>query len=91
MELLLNILKVIWYIPRNILIGFIWVYQKILSPDHSFWGKAIHINGYCKYYPTCSQYMKKALHKYGVFKGLFKGLHRIARCNPWSEGGVDKP
>lgn len=81
----------IWHIPRNIVIGLIWLYQKLFSPDHSFWAKAIHLNGFCKYYPTCSQYMKKALKKYGLVRGLAKGFYRILRCNPWSEGGVDQP
>ena len=83
--------KFIWHIPRNVLIGLIFLYQKFLSPDHSFWAKAIHLNGYCKYYPSCSQYMKEALKKYGVFRGLLKGVWRIGRCNPWSEGGIDRP
>jgi len=71
--------------------GLIWLYQKILSPDHSFWAKAFHLNGYCKYYPTCSEYAKQSLKKYGLIKGAFKGGYRVLRCNPWSEGGIDNP
>jgi len=85
------LLKTIWHIPRNIVIGFIWVYQKTLSPDHSFWAKSFYANGYCQFYPSCSQYSKKAIKKYGLIKGVFKGLYRIGRCNPWSKGGVDQP
>ena len=43
----------------------------------------------CKYYPTCSQYMKQAIEKYGVIKGLSLGIFRILRCNPFSKGGYD--
>ena len=43
----------------------------------------------CKYYPTCSEYTKQAIEKYGVLKGIFKGFLRILRCNPFSKGGYD--
>ena len=43
----------------------------------------------CKYYPTCSEYTKQAIEKYGPIKGVFLGLWRIIRCNPFSKGGYD--
>lgn len=43
----------------------------------------------CRYYPTCSQYAKEAVTKYGIVKGLSKGIYRILRCNPFSKGGYD--
>ena len=43
----------------------------------------------CRFYPTCSQYTKEAIVKYGVIKGCFLGVKRIARCHPWNEGGYD--
>jgi len=43
----------------------------------------------CRYYPTCSQYAKEAVEKYGLFRGLLKGAYRILRCNPLSKGGYD--
>ena len=43
----------------------------------------------CKYYPTCSEYTKQAIEKYGVFKGTGKGIIRILKCNPFSKGGYD--
>jgi putative membrane protein insertion efficiency factor len=42
----------------------------------------------CKYYPSCSNYAATAISRYGV-KGLFMSAWRLARCNPWSHGGVD--
>ncbi len=84
-------MKWIWHLPRNIAIGLVLLYQKTLSPDHSFWGRWVHTRGFCKYHPTCSEYMKLALRKYGFVQGLFKGIWRILRCNPWSDGGVDLP
>lgn len=43
----------------------------------------------CRFYPTCSQYMKEAIIKYGVLKGIFLGVKRILRCHPFNEGGND--
>ena len=43
----------------------------------------------CKFYPTCSEYMKQAIIKYGAIKGFFLGIKRIFKCNPFSKGGYD--
>ena len=43
----------------------------------------------CKYHPSCSQYASDALRKYGPVRGSLKAAWRLARCNPWSHGGVD--
>ena len=43
----------------------------------------------CKYYPTCSEYAKEAITKYGAFKGTFLSIKRILKCNPFSKGGID--
>jgi putative membrane protein insertion efficiency factor len=42
----------------------------------------------CKYYPSCSNYAVTAIGRYGI-KGIAMTISRIARCNPWSHGGVD--
>jgi putative membrane protein insertion efficiency factor len=43
----------------------------------------------CKYHPSCSQYAADAVRKHGILKGSVKTVWRLARCNPWSHGGVD--
>lgn len=45
----------------------------------------------CKYYPTCSTYAVDVLRTHGAMKGTVLTLWRLARCNPWSMGGVDLP
>lgn len=68
-------------IPRNIEILLIKIYQKCISPflgDHR-----------CIFYPTCSEYTKQAVDKYGIIKGNILGIIRILKCNPFSHGGVD--
>lgn len=68
---------------KKILIFLIEKYQKNISP----FIKARGIN--CKYYPTCSEYTKQAIMKYGSIKGSFMGIIRILKCNPFSKGGYD--
>ena len=43
----------------------------------------------CKFRPTCSEYTRQAIVKYGFFKGCAMGAWRILRCNPFSRGGHD--
>ena len=43
----------------------------------------------CRFYPTCSEYMKQAIQKYGACKGLWLGIKRICRCHPGNVGGYD--
>ncbi|MBW7954373.1 membrane protein insertion efficiency factor YidD [Candidatus Gracilibacteria bacterium] len=65
-------------------------YQKNISPDRSSFKKYFP-NGYCKFTPTCSEYTKQSIIKYGVLNGIIKGMWRILRCNPFSKGGKDLP
>lgn len=64
---------------KKFLIGIIKVYQKIPGPWHNS----------CRHIPTCSNYMIEAIEVHGVFKGLFLGIKRILRCNPWGTCGYD--
>ena len=64
---------------KKIILCLISLYQKIssLTPPR------------CRFYPTCSEYTKQAIVKYGVFKGGWLGLKRICKCHPLNEGGYD--
>lgn len=66
---------------KNLILKMIRFYQEKISPLKGF--------GCCIYTPTCSEYTRQAVEKYGVIKGLFKGFLRILRCNPFSKGGED--
>lgn len=68
---------------KKILIKVIEKYQKNISP-------ILSRHGYrCKYFPSCSEYTKQAIIKYGAIKGGFLGFIRILKCNPFSKGGYD--
>ena len=68
---------------KKILLKIIDFYQKNIS----LWLQSKNIN--CKFYPTCSEYTKQAIEKYGVVKGCILGIIRIFKCNPFSKGGYD--
>ncbi len=64
-------------------------YQKTLSPDHGV-VSALFPHGFCKYYPSCSEYAYEAISHKGVFYGSLLSFWRVLRCNPLSKGGIDK-
>jgi putative membrane protein insertion efficiency factor len=43
----------------------------------------------CVFLPTCSEYTKQAILKYGFFYGFSMGLRRIFRCHPWQKNHYD--
>lgn len=49
------------------------------------------LGGRCRFYPSCSQYARQALLKYGLLEGSLKSLWRLAKCHPLHAGGVDEP
>jgi len=73
MKILLQILSY----PFILIIKF---YQYVISPA---------LGPKCRYTPTCSQYAVEALKKYGLFKGSWLALKRIASCHPWGGHGHD--
>lgn len=70
-------LKKILVFPFVVLIRF---YQLCISP---------FTPASCRFNPTCSHYTLEALKKYGLFKGGWLGIKRIASCHPWGKSGYD--
>ncbi len=64
---------------KKITIWLINVYQKIPTKSHNS----------CVFIPTCSEYTKEAISKYGIFKGIFLGIKRIMKCHPWQKNQYD--
>ena len=67
------------HVMKKLAIFLISCYQKVsaLTPPR------------CRFYPTCSEYTKEAIIKYGIIKGGWLGIKRICRCHPLNEGGYD--
>ena len=55
-------------------------YQLAVSP---------YLPSSCIYQPTCSVYAAEAIETHGLIRGVWMGTRRIARCNPFSTGGLD--
>jgi putative membrane protein insertion efficiency factor len=73
---------------RLFVLKLIKIYQKTLSFDHGAF-RRLFPNGYCRFYPTCSEYGYQAVEKYGFIRGGLMALWRILRCNPFNKGGHD--
>ncbi len=43
----------------------------------------------CRFHPTCSEYMREAVERYGVLRGVSMGIRRLLRCHPFHAGGFD--
>lgn len=67
-------------LPSHALAGLIRIYQKLVSPS-------LGVN--CRYRPTCSTYAIEALDRFGLFRGGWLALRRLARCHPLRAGGYD--
>jgi len=44
----------------------------------------------CRFYPSCSEYTRQAVGKYGTARGVWMGVKRLLRCHPFNPGGVDE-
>ena len=70
----------IWLCVRNCLVFIVllpvYLYRIFISPliGHS-----------CHFEPTCSRYMIEAVKKRGIFVGVWLGVKRVCRCNPWNK------
>ena len=61
-------------------ISLINLYKYLISP---------FLGNNCRFLPTCSQYTKEAIIKFGLIKGTSLGFKRITKCHPWGKSGHD--
>jgi len=65
---------------KGFAVAVIRTYQMLLSPL---------LPPSCRYSPTCSEYTRQAIERYGVARGALLGARRILRCTPFHAGGYD--
>ncbi|MBN8426626.1 MAG: membrane protein insertion efficiency factor YidD [Xanthomonadales bacterium] len=65
---------------RRILIALLRLYKRFISPL---------LGQHCRFHPSCSEYAMQALDVHGVLKGSWLTIKRLARCQPFCEGGLD--
>lgn len=65
---------------KKVILFLIKIYQNLLSP---FKRRS------CVFYPSCSEYSKEAISKYGARKGISMSLVRVMRCHPWQKDHMD--
>ncbi|MBQ3572358.1 MAG: membrane protein insertion efficiency factor YidD [Clostridia bacterium] len=70
-----------YFLLKRSVIGAVLIY-KAFAP--------MSVRDRCRFTPTCSTYMIMAINKYGLFRGVFKGIGRLLRCKP-PNGGEDYP
>jgi putative membrane protein insertion efficiency factor len=68
-------------VPARLVIGGLRTYKLVLSP--------LFFTGACRFLPTCSDYAREAVVRYGALRGGWLALRRLARCHPLCEAGHD--
>jgi hypothetical protein len=56
------------------------VYRRLVSPLLPF---------ACRFIPTCSEYAEQAIRRYGLRRGAWLAIRRLASCHPFHKSGFD--
>ncbi|MBC7610369.1 MAG: membrane protein insertion efficiency factor YidD [Polaromonas sp.] len=75
-----HLLAALLRLPQNTLIVLVKGYRLLLSPC---------LGSACRFEPTCSAYSLQALQQHGAVIGSYLTMHRLGRCHPWCDGGLD--
>src|SRR5262245_21686101 len=67
-------------LAQRCLLWLIRVYQLLFSPLFA---------GSCRFTPSCSRYAAEAIARFGVLRGGYLAVRRLARCHPLGSHGVD--
>jgi putative membrane protein insertion efficiency factor len=71
---------------KTISLKILVIYKRIFSSVFDlFFGRG------CRYSPTCSEYAKKSIERFGVFRGSKLTFKRISRCHPFYSGDYFDP
>lgn len=65
---------------KYMVLDLLSIYKAVVSP---------FLPPACRFEPTCSEYARQAVDKYGAARGTWMGVKRILRCQPFCKGGHD--
>ena len=65
---------------RVVVVALLHFYKRFISPL---------LPPMCRFEPTCSVYAAQAVERYGVMRGCWLGVQRLARCHALNPGGWD--
>jgi putative membrane protein insertion efficiency factor len=65
---------------KTLLLGLLRAYQYALRPL---------LGANCRFYPSCSDYAREAIERYGAARGVWLAARRLARCHAYHAGGYD--
>ncbi len=65
---------------KRLLLALLGFYKRWISPL---------LGQHCRFHPSCSDYMRGAIERFGVSRGVWLGLKRLSRCHPLNPGGPD--
>ena len=77
---------VIGKVLKWVVLKLIRVYQVGVSPVLTVISGP---GGGCRFEPSCSRYFVEAVERFGIWRGGWLGLKRMARCHPWGGQGFD--
>jgi putative membrane protein insertion efficiency factor len=67
-------------LPQRCVLGCLRLYQLAFSPMYS---------GSCRFVPSCSEYAAESVRRFGVVRGSWLAVKRLARCRPFAAHGFD--
>jgi len=65
---------------KHLVLFLLKAYSRAVSP---------YVPGVCRYYPSCSEYSRQAVERYGAPRGVLLTAARLVRCHPGRQGGYD--
>jgi putative membrane protein insertion efficiency factor len=65
---------------KFLVIDLLGIYKALVSP---------FLPPACRFDPTCSEYARDAIVRYGAVRGIWLSVKRVVRCQPLCKGGHD--
>ena len=64
------------FLATRLILLYQWTLSPLLGPA-------------CRFHPSCSNYAREAIERFGILRGGWLTLRRLGRCHPWHPGGID--